>query len=119
MNLAETGDEKFIELISSGTIDQINDYVDNVLMEMYNVDNIKDVGYKVYESLQGEVEARVASNRMNMSSDERREKMPSFGNSLLLEELEDDQTFSKALSTQNKRTDNVQNINNEVKSRHK
>ena len=119
MNLAETGDEKFIELISSGTIDQINDYVDNVLMEMYNVDNIKDVGYKVYESLQGEVEARVASNRMNMSSDERREKMPSFGNSLLLEELEDDKTFSKALSTQNKRTDNVQNINNEVKSRHK
>ena len=56
---------------------------------------------------------------MNMSSDERREKMPSFGNSLLLEELEDDKTFNKALSTQNKRTNNVQDINNEVKPRHK
>ncbi len=119
MNLAEIGDEKFIELIADGTINQIDEYVDNFLMEMYNVDNIEDVGFKVYESLQGEVEARIASKRMNMSSDERREKMPSFGNSLMLEELEDDKTFNKALSTQNKSPDNVQNIDDKGKPRYK
>lgn len=119
LHLAETGDEKFIALMADGTINQMEQYIDKVLMKMYNVDNIEDVGFKVYESLQGEVEARIASKRMNMSSDERREKMPSFGNSLLLEELEDDKTFNKALSTQNKSPDNVSDIDNETKSRYK
>lgn len=80
-----------------------NEYIDISLKNAYNVDNIGDVGKKIYANMLGEREARAAERRLLLDEESRRGIYPTYGKNALVQ----DEKFVQASEKNNKIHDSL------------
>lgn len=80
-----------------------NEYIDISLKNTYNVDNIGDVGKKIYANMLGEREARAAERRLLLDEESRRGIYPTYGKNALVQ----DEKFVQASEKNNKIHDSL------------
>ena len=82
--LANASDDKLQQILANGSIEELNKYVDDFIVNQFGAKDIKDASKKAYFLLHGEKEAFATEKRMSLTAKERREIYPNYGKGAVL-----------------------------------
>ena len=102
--LVNAADNKLQRILASGSIANLNKYVDDFIVSQFGAKDIEDASKKAYRRLHGEKEAFASEKRMLLTAEERREIYPNYGKGAILRNEIEGRNINDRVSATSERT---------------
>ena len=83
--LRDTNDKEYKRLFKNGTLEELEQYIDENILKEFGKTDINSVAFEVYKNLYGEKEALSVEDRILFTDEERKRSFPRYGEGAILQ----------------------------------